>query len=108
MMRKDWGIMAEEYLAKRRELMLSIQLVDSRHLPTELDRQLNEWLIYHQKKHIVVATKADKLSQNKLKKSLDEMRKILPESKIITYSSVTGKGKDEVWREIESALQVKL
>ena len=108
MMRKDWGIMAEEYLAKRRELVLSIQLVDSRHLPTELDQQLNEWLIYHQKKHIVVATKADKLSQNKLKKSLDEIKKILPESKIITYSSVTGKGKDEVWREIESALQAKL
>src|SRR4051812_25472742 len=29
-MRQDWGRMAEEYLGKRRELSLSIQLVDSR------------------------------------------------------------------------------
>ncbi|NJM53098.1 MAG: hypothetical protein HC846_06710 [Blastocatellia bacterium] len=68
MMRKDWGTMAEEYLAKRRELVLSIQLVDSRHLPTELDKQLHEWLVFNQKKHLIVATKADKLSKNQLKK----------------------------------------
>ncbi len=35
-MRKDWGKMAEEYLALRPQLVLSIQLVDSRHPPTEL------------------------------------------------------------------------
>lgn len=104
MMRKDWGTMAEEYLAKRRELMLSIQLVDSRHLPTELDKQLHEWLVYNQKKHLIVATKADKLSKNQLKKNLDEIGKVFPESKIISYSSVTGKGKEEVWHEIENAL----
>jgi GTP-binding protein len=104
MMRKDWGVMAEEYLAKRRELMLSIQLVDSRHKPTELDRQLHEWLIFHRKKHIIVATKADKLSKNQLKKNMDELNNLLPESKIISYSSLTGKGKDLVWQEIENAL----
>jgi GTP-binding protein len=104
MMRKDWGVMAEEYLAKRRELMLSIQLVDSRHKPTELDRQLNEWLIFHQRKHLIVATKADKLSKTQLKKNLDEMAKILPESQIITYSSVTGKGKDALWQEIDNVV----
>jgi GTP-binding protein len=103
-MRKDWGTMAEEYLAKRQELMLSIQLVDSRHKPTELDLQLHDWLVYNQRKHIIIATKADKLSKNQLKKSLEEMENILPNSKIIPYSSVTGKGKDLVWQEIENAL----
>lgn len=104
-MRKDWGKMAEEYLAERRELALSIQLVDARHSPTTLDRQLQEWLVYNQKPHLIVATKADKLSGNKLKKSLDEIQKSLPQSKIIVYSSVNGKGRDEVWREIEVALK---
>lgn len=103
-MRADWGKMAEDYLAKRRELKLSIQLVDSRHLPTDLDRQLHEWLVFNQRKHLIVATKSDKLSNNQLKKSLEEMTKIFPKSKIITYSSVTGKGKDAVWHEIENAL----
>ena len=103
-MRADWGVMAEEYLAQRRELVLSIQLIDSRHSPTGLDRDLNEWLVFHQKNHIIVATKADKLSSNKLRKSLDEIREVLPQSKIIPYSSETGKGRDAVWREIETAL----
>jgi GTP-binding protein len=104
-MRQDWGVMAEEYLAKRRELVLSIQLVDSRHEPTGLDKQLNEWLIHHHKNHFIVATKSDKLSNNKLKNSLEEVEKSLPESKIIAYSSLTGKGRDEVWREIGNSLE---
>ena len=103
-MRADWGVMAEEYLAKRRELVLSIQLVDSRHSPTELDKQLNEWLVFNQKPHIIVATKSDKLSTNKLKKSFDEIKSVLPESKIIAYSATTGKGRDAVWNEIQTAL----
>ncbi|MEK7723552.1 MAG: ribosome biogenesis GTP-binding protein YihA/YsxC [Acidobacteriota bacterium] len=103
-MRKDWGVMAEEYLAKRRELMLSIQLVDSRHLPTELDKQLQEWLVFNKRKHLIVATKSDKLTKNQLKKSIEDMSNVFPESKIISYSSTTGQGKDSVWREIENAL----
>jgi GTP-binding protein len=104
-MRADWGKMAEEYLANREELVLSIQLVDSRHEPTTLDKQLNEWLLYHQKKHLVVATKADKLSNNKLKESLQKIEQILPQSRIIPYSSITGKGRDEIWREISISLE---
>jgi GTP-binding protein len=100
-MRADWGIMAEEYLAKRRELMLSIQLVDSRHKPTVLDRQLHEWLQFHHKNHLMVATKADKLSINKLNTSLREIKRLLPDTQIIPFSSITGKGKGKIWSEIE-------
>lgn len=103
-MRQDWGKMAEDYLAQREELILSIQLIDSRHQPTTLDKQLNEWLVYHQKNHLVVATKADKLSNNKLKTSLQEIEKTLPESRVVAYSSLTGKGRDELWREIGESL----
>lgn len=106
-MRADWGKMAEEYLSARSELRLSIQLVDSRHAPTELDKQLHEWLIFNQKNQIVIATKADKLSNNKLTKSLREIEDTLTGSKIIAYSAKTGKGRDAVWREIEAAINVK-
>ena len=97
--------MAEEYLAQREELALCVQLVDSRHAPTALDRQLYEWLVFHGKDFIVAATKADKLSSNKLNQSLKEIGKALPESKIIAYSSLTGRGKDELWQEIGNALK---
>ncbi len=104
-MRADWGVMARDYLTERAELMLFIQLVDSRHLPTELDKQLNDWLIVNEKHHLVVATKADKLSSNQLSKQLAEIKRELPESKILTYSASTSKGRDEVWAEIGAALK---
>ena len=104
-MRADWGKMAEQYLSERRELILSIHLVDSRHEPTALDRLLYEWMTANEKKQIIVATKTDKLSNNELAKSLKVIEKILPDVKIIPFSAVTGKGRDAVWAEIESAVK---
>jgi len=99
-MRSDWGKMAEEYLAERDELALCIQLVDSRHKPTPLDIQLNEWLNHNNKPHLIVATKADKISNNELRKSIAEAEKLLPGAKILAYSAQTGRGRDQVWTEI--------
>jgi len=104
-MRAEWGTMAEEYLADRDELVLSIQLVDSRHAPTKLDLQLNEWLTYHEKRHIVVATKSDKLSKNELQKSLKVIRQTFAASHVIAYSSETGAGRDELWTRIIGAVE---
>jgi len=102
-MRADWGMMAEQYLAERQQLVLSIQLIDSRHKPTNLDMQLNEWLIFNQKPHIVVATKADKLSRNDLQKQLKVIGNTFAESRLMSYSAETGKGRDELWSEITKA-----
>lgn len=99
-MRSGWGKMAEDYLFAREELVLSIQLVDIRHEPTVLDRQLHEWLVHHEKRHIVVATKADKLSRNAIAKRTKEIGQILRGSKVIAVSSQTGFGKEELWAEI--------
>lgn len=102
--KSSWGEMATNYLAKRSSLVLSIQIVDSRHEPTTLDLQLNEWLAAHQQLRIVVATKSDKLSNNELRKNLERVRTKLDAEQVIAYSAVTGKGREEVWRTIEEAL----
>ena len=104
-MRADWGKMAEQYLAEREQLRLSIQLVDARHKPTSLDTQLHEWLVYNEKPHIVVATKADKLSNNELQKQMKLIGNTLMGSKIMAYSSETGKGRDQLWAEINEAVK---
>lgn len=103
-MRSDWGKMAEQYLSDRLELALSIQLVDSRHEPTELDLQLNEWLTANNKPRLIVATKADKLSNNELSKSIAKIEKTLPGARIIAFSAKTGRGRDAVWSEIEESI----
>ncbi len=103
-MRYEWGKMAEDYLTNRKQLRLCIQLVDSRHKPSKLDLELYEWLKYYDKRRLIIATKADKLSNNKLSKSLATINQSMPESNIIAYSAVTGKGKDAVWSHLEDAL----
>ena len=103
-MKEDWGRMAGDYLGEREELRLCIQLVDSRHKPSKLDLQLHEWLVVNQKNHIVVATKSDKLSSNELRKQMGLIETEMSESRVISYSSQTGKGRDLVWSEITRSL----
>ncbi|MFL6374492.1 MAG: ribosome biogenesis GTP-binding protein YihA/YsxC [Pyrinomonadaceae bacterium] len=103
-MRQDWGKMAEEYLADREELVLCIQLIDARHEPTKLDQQLNEWLLHHQKPHLVVATKSDKLSRTELQKTLNVIKRTFTDSAVVAYSSQTSMGRDELWSRILEAV----
>ena len=103
--RSDWGRIAEDYLSNRRELALSIQLVDARHAPTELDKQLFDWLTVNQRERLVVATKADKLSSNQLLTQVRDIKKDLGGGEVIPVSIHAGKGREEVWRHIGSALE---
>ncbi len=99
-----WGEMASQYLAKRLGLMLSIQIVDSRHEPTTLDVQLHDWLRHYGKPRIVVATKSDKLSQNELRKNIERIRRTLHAERVIAYSATTKQGREEIWRIIDEVL----
>src|SRR5262245_18986557 len=56
--RQDLHRLLEKYLARRDAFMLSILLVDSRHLPTELDLQMKSWLEQHARPVLVVLTKS--------------------------------------------------
>ncbi|MGB9179923.1 MAG: ribosome biogenesis GTP-binding protein YihA/YsxC [Pyrinomonadaceae bacterium] len=103
--RATWGEMATNFLAKRSELVLSIQIVDSRHEPTSQDLQLHDWLQHHEKHSLVVATKSDKLSNNELRKSMERTRRAFGTEEVIAYSSTTGRGREEVWRAIEEAIK---
>ena len=103
-MRADWGKMAENYLSKPDGLVLCVQLIDSRHEPTPLDLQLNEWILAHGKPSIVVATKADKLSKTQLQKQLRSTTASMEDRYILPYSSETGLGRDAVWSEIRNAV----
>ena len=97
--------MATTYLAKRRQLVLSIQIVDSRHEPTKQDLQLHEWLEESDKPRLLVATKSDKLSNNELRKNMEHIARVLNDDNVIAYSAKSGRGRDELWRAIKSAIQ---
>jgi len=102
--RSSWGDMVTGYLANRRQLVLSIHIVDSRHEPTKQDLQLHEWLEHSNKPQLIVATKSDKLSNNELRKNLEHIRTVLNDQSVLAYSAKTGRGRDELWRAIKSAI----
>jgi len=103
--KSSWGEMATIFLSKRRQLVLSIHVVDSRHEPTKQDLQLHEWLEVSDKPRLVVATKSDKLSNNELRKSLGHIARVLDVDSVMAYSAKSGRGREELWRVIKSAIQ---
>jgi GTP-binding protein len=102
--KSTWGEMVTSYLAKREQLVLSIHIVDSRHEPTKLDLQLHEWLEHSARSRLIVATKSDKLSNNELKESLRRVKRVFTRDRVVAFSAKTGRGGNEIWRAIESAL----
>jgi len=102
--KSTWGEMATSYLAKRRQLVLSIQLVDSRHEPTKQDLQLHEWLEESGKPRLIVATKSDKLSNNELRRNLEHIARVLNDDSVMAYSAKSGRGREELWRAIKKEI----
>ena len=102
--KSSWGEMATTFLAMRRQLVLSIHIVDSRHEPTKQDLQLHEWLEESNKPRLTVATKSDKLSNNELRKNLGRIARVLNVDSVMAYSAKSGRGREELWRAIKSAI----
>ena len=103
--RAEWSSAAEEYLAKREQLVLSIHIVDSRHEPSKQDLQLHEWLVHHHKPHLIVATKSDKLSKNELSRNVNRAARAFKSDNLIIYSATKREGQDRLWSAIEKSLK---
>jgi GTP-binding protein len=96
--REKWDKTMMKYMVERKNLALIVMLVDSRHDPLEKDLDMVFWLAENQLPFILVMTKADKLSksaqkqsQNKFKKALDDMN---VETDIMLTSASTKDGMD--------------
>jgi len=100
----EWPKFIEPYLQDRDTLALAIVLIDSNIPPQEPDRQLIHFLRAMQRDFLVVATKADKLSGNKLRSALATLAREHQLDSILPYSAKTSDGRAELWREIRSRM----
>jgi len=98
--RASLGNLIEQYLNERKTLALAVQLVDSRHQPTELDMMMVGWLNYYEVPFLVTLTKSDKLPRSKLTLHLQEAGRTFLKFRhckgVVMFSSVTGEGRAEV------------
>lgn len=96
--KERWGRSMEEYLEKRKGLVLAIMLIDIRHEPKSTDLQMFEWLAQRDYPTCIVLTKADKLTRNQINQSVARCADILevsPES-LFPYSSENGYGRERL------------
>ena len=100
--REHWKRLAESYLARREQLKLVVALVDIRHGPTALDRQLADWLDANEQPFCVAATKSDKLKRAARLRSIRSIEESFAPP--VPFSAISGEGVQQLWRAIDSAL----
>ncbi len=95
----EWPKFIEPYLQQRESLTLCVVLVDANVPPQQSDKQLVEWLQHVGRRYAIVATKADRLG-NRLTPALHGLQKDYQTERIVPFSTRTGTGRDELWKEI--------
>ena len=104
---KKFGLMIEEYLKTRTSMRKVFLLVDYRHKPTEDDVLMYNFLKYYNIDVEVIATKYDKVNKSgraKQDRVITDTLKLPLEKPFIPFSTITKKGKEEVYKLIEEAL----
>ena len=108
--REKFGKMIEHYLTNRDQLKGVIELVDGRHVPTDDDIAMYQWLTYYQVPTLVVATKVDKLKPsqyNRIEKQVRQALRMQVGAPLILFSAQTRLGKEQVWDWISQQTGVK-
>ena len=108
---RKFGMMIEEYLKNRSELKHVFLLVDYRHKPTEDDILMYNFLKYYNLNIQIVATKYDKIGKNgrlKQDKLIKDTLKLTEEENFIPFSTITKKGKEELYNIINGYLAEEL
>jgi GTP-binding protein len=99
--REQWKGLIEDYLVQRESLRLSFLVLDSRRGWMDKDLELKQWLEFHNRRYLVIATKTDKLKTQKDRhRSMAGIREQLTEQEPLLFSAETGQGAREIWQAI--------
>ena len=99
---EKWGKLMEDYLSSGRVDHIYM-LIDIRHEPTALDKQMFAYIIYYGIPYTLVATKADKLAKTKRRQAANAAAKALGAPPYaVAWSSETGDGKQELLERIDA------
>lgn len=101
---EKWGKLMEDYLSSGRVDHIYM-LIDIRHEPTALDKQMFAYIIYYGIPYTLIATKADKLAKTKRRQAANAAAKALGAPPYaVAWSSETGDGKQELLERIDAVV----
>ena len=101
----QWPSFIEPYLEHRASLALCLVLVDVNVPAQESDRQLLDFLSSSGRPFLIVGTKSDRLSGNRLHNSLQALSQEFPQTRILPFSAKSAAGREELWQEIRAAVE---
>ncbi len=94
-----WGQTIQDYLQHRKQLVLSLMLLDARRAPEREEEELLMWFQATGVPTVVVLTKADKINKSELERArvgaATALR--LPRAQVLPFSALTRDGRDGVW-----------
>lgn len=105
--RAKWGKMIERYLHGSPQLKKVFLLIDIRHVPSENDCMMYDWIVDNGYEPVIICTKLDKIKRSQVQKNLKLIREklnLVPETTMIPFSAQTKQGRDEIWNLIEETL----
>ena len=98
--KEKWAGIINRYLENRENLLETILLVDIRHEPTDLDKQMYDYIIDSGFSGIVIATKKDKIKKSQVDKHISVIAKKLGvehRENIIPFSSSEKNEVKDMW-----------
>jgi GTP-binding protein len=101
----EWPSFIEPYLAERETLALAVCLVDTNIPPQKSDRTLIDFFRQTQRPFLVVGTKADRLSNSALAKSLAALKREHEVDEVLPISAKTNAGIKALWSRLRSVAQ---
>lgn len=105
--RAKWGKMIERYLHGSPQLKKVFLLIDIRHVPSENDCMMYDWIVDNGYEPVIICTKLDKIKRSQVQKNLKLIREkldLVPRTTMIPFSAQTKQGRDEIWNLIEETL----
>ena len=105
--RAKWGKMIERYLHGSPQLKKVYLLIDIRHVPSENDCMMYDWIVDNGYEPVIICTKLDKIKRSQVQKNLKLIREkldLVPGTTMIPFSAQTKQGRDEIWNLIEETL----
>ena len=97
----QWKRLIEHYLLHRKSLQLCVLVLDARRGWMEKDLELKEWLEFHNRRYIVIATKTDKLnSKEKQRQGTSAIRNHCEAGHPLPFSAIQCRGVREIWQAI--------
>lgn len=94
----SWDRVMNDFFVDNRNLRLVLLLLDSRHMPTDLDIEMLDYLAENEIPHVVILTKADKLSKSELNNNINKIAQVIRHNKdvIIPTSAQKKLGTDKI------------